>query len=55
MWAFRYIHVALDTLVLIGVLRERSIGEREEAGAGMGGSGGSNNTSTSGPITPPLV
>eukprot|EP00903_Cladosiphon_okamuranus_P012697 g11872.t1 len=36
-WAFRYIYIALDTIVLYGVLRERSIDERgddERSGSG---------------------
>ena len=48
MWAFRYIHVALDTLVLYGALREKNIDGRAAgsdgiiSGISVGRSGGSN-------------
>ena len=43
MWVFRYTHVALDTLVLYGVLREKNIdGRASGGGISSGGSGGSN-------------
>lgn len=29
-WIFRYIHIALDTVVLYGVLRERGMDERAD-------------------------
>eukprot|EP00752_Nemacystus_decipiens_P008409 g7519.t1 len=44
MWAFRYIHVALDTVVLYGILRERNVTNEQSAGSGTNpGSGGSSN------------
>lgn len=30
-WLFRYIHIALDTYVLFGALRERSMDERSDS------------------------
>lgn len=48
-WAFRHIHVGLDTIVLYGVLRERNMDDGRAAG-GSGrparGSGGSNSKPT---------
>lgn len=38
-WSFRYIHFALDTVVLYGVLRDRNVDERGEdniTGSGTG-------------------
>ena len=47
-WIFRYIHVALDTFVLYGVLRERNIDERGDGNNTGSGSGVSSGRRTSG-------
>ena len=38
-WLFRFIHIALDTIVLYGVLRERSVGVEERFGPAGASSG----------------
>eukprot|EP00752_Nemacystus_decipiens_P008538 g7625.t1 len=38
-WAFRYVHVALDTIVLYGALRERNMDERGDGHTSTTGSG----------------
>ena len=54
-WAFRHIHVALDTVVLYGVLRERNMDERAaENGGNKRVAEGSNHKSMPALITPPL-
>ena len=45
-WAFRYIHVALDTIVLYGVLREKNIDERGAGETLDSGSAGVSNLSS---------
>lgn len=45
-WTFRYVQIALDTMVLYGVLRERSMDERGD-GASSGPSGLSSQQRTS--------
>ena len=69
-WMFRYIHIALDTIVLYGVLRARSIDERADdartnsyglseqpvSGRGLrGGSGGSSSSSKPVVSGPPVI
>lgn len=56
MSAFQYIHVALDTIVLYGVLREKNMDERAAGGSMLEPrSGRFDNKIRPAPTTPPLV